>query len=281
MFFPKEVGRKRKRGRARNSGNVTARPNPMHAALNRAGGDVSDGDESDVEEFQFLEEQDVPPPPEAAAAPARSVDPRYNINWNEQFQNEVTLDQRGVRDETKPRMRGIDDPSVLSPTDFFLRFLPTKWMEASLLPATNEELLLNGYKKTTMGELKGWLGIWMLISLHPGYQSRDFFSKVERDTYWNPPYVGDHMSGKRFEQISSAIKLTSNEPPTYRDRFFWVREMIQAFNDETKEAFIPGWLVVVDESMVAFLDKYCPGWTVVKRKPHPMGNEYHTTADCQ
>jgi len=280
LFFPKVVVRKRRRGGARNSGNATARINPMHAVSNRAGGDVSDGDESDAEEFQFLEEQDAPPPPAAAAAPARGIDPRYNVNWDQQFQHEVSLDQRGMMEDTKPRMRGIDDPSTLSPEDFFLKFLPTKWMKESLLPATNEELLLNGSKETSMGELKGWLGIWILISLHPGYHQRDFFSHVKRDTFWNPPYVGEYMSGKRFEQICSAIKLTSKEPPTHLDRFFWVRDMIQAFNDETKEVFIPGWLVVVDESMVAFLNKYCPGWTVVKRKPHPMGNEYHTTADC-
>jgi len=280
QFFPKKKGKKRKRSAARNSGNVSVRPNPMHAVLNRAGEDVPDGDESDAEDFHFIEEQDAPPPPTAAAAPARGIDPRYNVKWDEQFQDQVTIDGRGMREDTKPRMRGIEDPSVLTPTEFFLKFLPTKWMRTSLLPATNEELLLNNLEKTSMGELLGWLGIWINMSLHPGYQPRDFFSLAERDAFFHPPYLGNYMSGKRFEQISSAIKLTSKEPPTYRDRFFWVREMIQAFNDETKDVFVPGWLVVVDESMVAFLNKYCPGWTVVKRKPHPMGNEYHTTADC-
>ena len=33
-------------------------------------------------------------------------------------------------------------------------------------------------------------------------------------------------------------------------------------------------------SMVAFLNAYAPGWTYVKRKPHPMGNKYHTIVDC-
>jgi hypothetical protein len=37
----------------------------------------------------------------------------------------------------------------------------------------------------------------------------------------------------------------------------------------------------VDESMVVFYNKYAPGWIAVKRKPHPLGNEYHTTAYCE
>ena len=47
-----------------------------------------------------------------------------------------------------------------------------------------------------------------------------------------------------------------------------------------KKVFVPSCLCVVDESMVAFLNKYAPGWTAVKRKPHPFGNEYNTIADC-
>ena len=40
-------------------------------------------------------------------------------------------------------------------------------------------------------------------------------------------------------------------------------------------------LVCVDESMVVFYNKYTPGWIEVKRKPHPLGNKYHTVACCE
>ena len=46
-----------------------------------------------------------------------------------------------------------------------------------------------------------------------------------------------------------------------------------------KDVYYPSWLIVVDESMVANLNPLCPGWLNVKRKPHPFGNEYHTSAD--
>ena len=42
------------------------------------------------------------------------------------------------------------------------------------------------------------------------------------------------------------------------------------------DKFSPSWIVCIDESMVTFLNLYAPGWVTLKRKPHPMGNEYHT-----
>ena len=67
----------------------------------------------------------------------------------------------------------------------------------------------------------------------------------------------------------------------YKDRFFWVRELIDGFNENMRKAFVSSWIVCVDESMVVFYNKYAPGWIAVKRKPHPLGNEYHTTACCE
>ena len=90
------------------------------------------------------------------------------------------------------------------------------------------------------------------------------------------------MSGKRFSDISSCICLRKVEDnPAYRYKFFWVRELIDGFNKNMSKVFVPGWIVCVDESMVVFYNKYAPGWIVIKRKPHPMGNEYLTTACCQ
>lgn len=174
-------------------------------------------------------------------------------------------------------LKGVDNPKEMSEVDYYLHFLPLKYIETDLLEATNEQLEANGKKKCSLPEFKCWLGIWLQIYLHPGYKTEDFFSKEPRTMYWHPPYLGDTMSGNRFRAIHSCLTLTQETPPTYRDRFFWVRPLIKAFNDETKDAFNVGWLVVVDESMVAFMNKYAPGWTVVKRKPRPMGNEYHTT----
>ena len=44
------------------------------------------------------------------------------------------------------------------------------------------------------------------------------------------------------------------------------------------DKFSPPWIDCVDESMVTFLNPYAQGRVTVKRKPHHMGNEYHTAA---
>ena len=119
------------------------------------------------------------------------------------------------------------------------------------------------------------------MSLNPGYSPKDFFPTRERNIYWNPPFLGAVISGKRFSKIGEGIRLNNDVPPTYKDRFFWVRNMIDGFNHNMSKTFNPAWMVCVDESMVVFYNKYAPGWIAVKRKPHPLGNEYHTTACCE
>ena len=43
-----------------------------------------------------------------------------------------------------------------------------------------------------------------------------------------------------------------------------------------EDGFSPSWVSVLDESMLEWLNKYCPGFMCVGRKPHPFGNECHT-----
>ena len=37
--------------------------------------------------------------------------------------------------------------------------------------------------------------------------------------------------------------------------------------------------ITIDESMNSWLNKFCPGFMCVPRKPHPLGKEYHSIAD--
>jgi len=77
-----------------------------------------------------------------------------------------------------------------------------------------------------------------------------------------------------------ALRFTNTPQPQYNDRFHDVRQMIEAFNNHYMENYTPGWISCIDESMIDWLNKYCPGWMCVPRKPHPFGNEYHTICDC-
>jgi hypothetical protein len=88
------------------------------------------------------------------------------------------------------------------------------------------------------------------------------------------------MSLSRFLNIDQAIRYTNLDPPTaFKDKFHDVRQMKNAFNQHYQDNYTPSWLSCLDESMNTWLNKYCPGFMVVPRKPHPEGNEYHTIAD--
>ena len=55
--------------------------------------------------------------------------------------------------------------------------------------------------------------------------------------------------------------------------------MIDAFNEYYDCDYVPSWLNCLGKSMNSLLNKFCPGFMFVPRKPHLFGNEYHSIAD--
>ena len=85
------------------------------------------------------------------------------------------------------------------------------------------------------------------------------------------------MSRNRFEQILQALSYTLKDPPTYLDRFWEVRDMIDSWNRNMQTVFKCAYITCLDESMSTWTNRWtCPGWMFVPRKPRPFGNEYHT-----
>ena len=105
-----------------------------------------------------------------------------------------------------------------------------------------------------------------------------FWSMGEVDCFVGAPMrLGHFMSKKRFEVILKGLSFTSHQLPVFRDRFWEVWEMLDAWNTNMTEQFTPSWVSCLDESMSTWTNKYsCPGWMFVPRKPWPFGNEYHT-----
>ena len=67
------------------------------------------------------------------------------------------------------------------------------------------------------------------------------------------------------------------DAPTFKNPFHEVSDLIDSWNSHTQECFSPGWVNCLDESMSVWTNRWtCPGWMFVPRKPHPMGNEYHS-----
>ena len=82
------------------------------------------------------------------------------------------------------------------------------------------------------------------------------------------------MSRNRFEHILSSLQRT-DQASNYEDGFYLMRQWEEAWNKNMEDEFSPSWVSVLDESMMEWLKKYCPGFMCVGCKPHPFGNERH------
>ena len=147
-----------------------------------------------------------------------------------------------------------------------------------IIPQTNLNLQCDKHHPTTYGEFLHWIGLWFLMATINGPDHRDFWSLGEVDCFVGAPMrLHNFMSRKRFEVILKALAITARQPPAFRDRFWVVREVLEAWNSNMTEQFTPSWVSCLDESMSTWTNKYsCPGWMFVPRKPWPFGNEYHT-----
>ena len=156
---------------------------------------------------------------------------------------------------------------------------PEKYLIDTVIPATNQHI--KG-PKLTISEFYKWLGCQFFMACYEGISDRTlWWSSKKVDMFDGAPFrLNEYMSSSRFEAITGALRLTDRPYPTdFLDRFHEVRQCIEAFNDHYSEKYDPSWLSCLDESMNVWLDKYCPGFMVVPRKPHPEGNEYHTICD--
>jgi Transposase IS4 len=176
-----------------------------------------------------------------------------------------------------PKLNGLSGVSLahvtfltmwqtLAPVDFFKEVI-----------LTNINRTVNGHL-VSWGEFLRWLGMWHLMASEFGSSRRDYWSVAPPDRFDGAPFrLDDIMSRNRFEAIMKAIKLTNNPPPSYRDRFWEIRDLVAAFNVHMTNVFMSGYIACLDESMSTWTNRWtCPGWMYVPRKPNPMGNEWHT-----
>ena len=136
-----------------------------------------------------------------------------------------------------------------------------------LFPKSYIELIIEQTNKkldepVSMGEFLRWIGIWLFLSTISGFKRKEFWSLKEIDMELGAPYrLNEYMSSNRFEAILAALTLTKEKPPTYRDQFWQVRELIEAWNDHMLQSFVPSWASYLDESMSIWFNRYiCSGW---------------------
>ena len=228
-----------------------------------------------VHEFDLSVDDDNAPAPENI--PHGDDDPntvQFRPEWGHDgicFRRENGANNQRARLRVKEGMR-------LSHLQMFEILFPISFIKNVMIPEMNAKIR----KQVEYGEFLQYIGIMLKICTTAGHSTRDFWKLDQNGTRETPFRFNDVMSRDRFDEITQHLTYTNKEPPPYKDRFWQIRDIIQAWNDNMAEQFQAGWVTVLDESMSKWVNKYtCPGFMVVPRKPWPLGNEYHSIVDCQ
>ena len=181
--------------------------------------------------------------------------------------------------DRKPKLKKIETKLKLTRLQMFEILFPVDYMKHIMLPKMNVKL---SAAPISYGELLQFLSIWLHISTTVGFKRREFWSignKKYRDT---PMKFNTIMSRNRFENILTSPTFTADVSPPFKDKFWEVRSVIEAWNLNMEENVSPGHIPCLDESMFKWLSKCtCPGFMVVPRKPWAFENEYHTICCSQ
>lgn len=161
-----------------------------------------------------------------------------------------------------------------SPEYLFLSLFPDAALDR-IVSATNKQ---DPDLKLSKFELLAFFGL-LMVACDFNMPKRAFWESPLDDFHPMPPFARV-MSRRRFESISSALRLTDTPEPQFEDRFHPVRELIEDWNNHIKSRFTPSGTVCLDESMVTHNNNDVPGFVYVARKPNPVGNEYHTICDA-
>ncbi len=184
--------------------------------------------------------------------------------------------QAGGHPRRGPSFKNVGPEALqtMSHASLFYLLMPCDYIKEVLIPETNKKL----DTPLTFGEYMVFVGLILLMSCFSGVQRHEWFSSSPIAINKGAPFrLNEFMSRNRMNKLMAAFEYTNRPVPTYTDRFFPVRQLIDAFNEHMGKIFLCAWVACLDESMMTWINQYtAPGWMVVPRKPHPFGNEFHT-----
>ena len=77
------------------------------------------------------------------------------------------------------------------------------------------------------------------------------------------------MSGNPLHNIVSILSLANILPQYFKEKFFNIFHIVDAWNYQIKVVFIPSWVSCIDDYMSICNNKLtCPGWMLPPRNTH-------------
>ena len=107
------------------------------------------------------------------------------------------------------------------------------------------------------GEMLCFFGLWFLMSTQFRPQCCEYFSSALVNEFEGVPIrLNQYMSHNQFKAILYAMSFTKNEALLYVDKFWCVQRLIDAWNENMNEKFQPEWITCLDESVLAWTNKF-------------------------
>ena len=223
-------------------------PEVMDEALN---GQSTDNNTSEALERQFKVDNDNEPAPENVLQP---TDPRERVLQTEWGHDGLCYHKLNNIGDHCAHLNFLADPTSSQYYVQLFEGLFSKQLLQVIIKKVNENLEGDSL---TNGEFLWWIGIWILMSTVDGADRRAFWATKIVDPFHGAPFhVTPFMSRCQFENILTNLGYTEEAPPTYHDRFWEVRRMLDMWNKNMGTNFSPSWINCIDKIMSKWVNEF-------------------------
>ena len=178
----------------------------------------------------------------------------HDQSWTLREPEFVATDAR-TQNRNKPALNTAGK-ELRSIEQIFLHVLPPKWLQL-IVQYTNpllDEADIHS-AKLSVGELKCFIGYMISLALHSGIPLEKMWCKTALPHTTAPaPHMGRWgISQNRFEKLRRVLQFGPRDDASFdNNEWCFVEELVDTYNEHMLEAVTAGWLLGVDESMIAW-----------------------------
>ena len=183
----------------------------------------------------------------------------------------------GLKRKPQIHMPLVENASEI---DFLMHFSPTDFI-MKILSDMNDEgrLRSSSWQDVSYKEFICFLGIIYSMLVYDLSETDMYWWTQDRGPFKGMNY-GKYMSKNRFNLIHKYF-LDPSEELTSEEKDELIMLLVEATNRTFIDALTPGYILVLDESMVKSYHRGLKGKVKIIRKPRPIGNEFKNVCDGQ